>query len=288
MYDLCNDHNSDQYLTTTKELQMLVGRKAKKFTAELVQSITTLTLVMPEEPESPGDAAGVVTITLWKQALVDCKDRTQVYDDFKAYVYNVVLGQSSDALQDRLKSHEHFPAAMQNGLALLRIIKTITYNFEERRNLVDAVGEVKEKFYVFKQGQHTTLQRHYEAFDCLLSVMNEVGIDIVDPIVLSTVAANNGHAAPTADDHREAKQLALAGRFIRSTNAKHETYLKELRHSQLNGHDDYPRTLSNAYNVLQRREPDVTPAIHHEGVAFLCAGTNGITHPRVTCHKCRK
>ena len=87
---------------------------------------------------------------------------------------------------------------------------------------------------------------------------------------------------------KKAKQLALANRFIRSTNAKHETYLKELRHSQLNGHDDYPKTLSDAYNVLQHREPDVTPVIHHEGVAFLCAGTNGIMHPRVKCHKSRK
>ena len=121
VYDLCNDNNGDQYLQTTKELQMLIGRKAKKFTAELVQSITSLELEMPEEPDTPDEAtAGVVTIALWKQALLDHKERIQVYDDFKAYVYNVVLGQSSDALHDRLKSHEQVPAAMQDGLALLR------------------------------------------------------------------------------------------------------------------------------------------------------------------------
>ena len=70
MYDLGNDNNGDQYLQTTKELQMLVGRKAKKFTAELVQSISSLELEMPEEPARPDEAtAGVVTITLWKQAI---------------------------------------------------------------------------------------------------------------------------------------------------------------------------------------------------------------------------
>ena len=113
VYDLGNDNNGDQYIQTTRELQMLVGRKTKKFTAELVQSITSLELEMPEEPDTPDEAtAGVVSITLWKQALLDHKERTQVYEDFKAYVYNVVIGQSSDALQDRLKSHEQFPAAM--------------------------------------------------------------------------------------------------------------------------------------------------------------------------------
>jgi hypothetical protein len=216
------------------------------------------------------------------------KDKTQLYTDFKAYVYNVVFGQSTDALQDRLKSHDGFPGAQQDGLALLGIIKTITYNFEERRNIADALCDVKEKFYTLKQGPHTTLQRHYETFDRLCSVMDEVGIDIVDPALLSTVADNNGHADPTDDDREEAKQISLAARFIRSINAKHESYLKELRHSQLNGHDDYPKTLSDAYNILQRREPDVTPAFHHEGVAFLCAGTNGITYPRITCRRCRK
>jgi hypothetical protein len=31
MYDLCTDHNSDQYIMTTKELQLLVGRTTKKY-----------------------------------------------------------------------------------------------------------------------------------------------------------------------------------------------------------------------------------------------------------------
>jgi hypothetical protein len=283
LYDLCNDRNNDQYITTTKGLQLLVGRKTKKFTADLVQSIGTLTLVMPTEPARPADGATLVTFELWRADLKEFKEKNQVYADFKAYIYNVVLGQSStDALQARLKSHEHFPAAMQDGLALLAIIKTVTYNFEERRNIADALCDVKERFYSLKQGQHKSLQHHYEAFDRLRAVMDEVGIDIVDPALLSTVADNNGHADPTDDDHEEAKQLTLATRFIRSVNAKCESYLKELRHSQLNGHNDYPKTLSDAYNILQRHEPDVTPAIQHEGVAFLCAGTNGITHVHVS------
>jgi hypothetical protein len=124
-------------------------------------------------------------------------------------------------------------------------------------------------------------------------VLDAVGVDIVDRTLLSTVAANKGNDPPTEDDHEDAKQMTLATRFIRSVNSKHELYLKELRHSQLNGNDDYPTTLSDAYNILQRRQPDVTPAIHHDGLSFLlseglCAGTNGITYPNITCRRCRK
>jgi hypothetical protein len=86
--------------------------------------------------------------------------------------------------------------------------------------------DVKEKFYKMQQGQHTSLQRHYEAFDRLRAVLDAVGVDIVDTVILSSVAANNGHADPTDDDREEATQMCLATRFIRSVNAKHESYLK--------------------------------------------------------------
>ena len=197
IYDLvCSDHNSDQYINTTKELQLLVGRTNKKYTADLVRSIETLTLDMPTQPDAPDDENDRVASVLWKFELQEFRDKTQVYNDFKAYVYNVVFGQSTDALQNRLKSQERFPAAQQDGLALLAIIKTVTYNFEEGRDVADALCDVKEKFYTFKRGPHTSLQRHYEAFDRLRAVMDEVGIDIVDPTLLNSVAANNGNDPP--------------------------------------------------------------------------------------------
>jgi hypothetical protein len=92
LYDLCNDRNNDQYITTTKELQLLVGRNTKKYTAELVQSIATLTLVMPtEQPAEPATNATPVALELWRLDIKEYKVKTQVHDDFKAYVYNVVF-----------------------------------------------------------------------------------------------------------------------------------------------------------------------------------------------------
>ena len=64
-------------------------------------------------------------------------------------LYNVVLGQCTEALEDRLRSHKDFPAANNNGVALLLIIKHLMYSFEECCKLVDALMEVKEQFYGF-------------------------------------------------------------------------------------------------------------------------------------------
>jgi hypothetical protein len=92
----------------------------------------------------------------------------------------VVFGQCTKALQDKLKSHPDFPAAYQDGIALLTIIKTLTYTFEERRKLSDALCDLKEMFYTFKQGKNTSLQRYYELFLGQVEVLEEVGVSIPD------------------------------------------------------------------------------------------------------------
>jgi hypothetical protein len=56
------------------------------------------------------------------------------------------LGQCTEALEEQLKSHEDFPLAHNNGVALLIIIKQLTYSFEEQQMLADAFTNIKENF----------------------------------------------------------------------------------------------------------------------------------------------
>lgn len=52
-----------------------------------------------------------------------------------------------ETLHDRLKSHDEFVSALNNRIALLKIIKKITYTFEERRYTPEALLDVKMEFY---------------------------------------------------------------------------------------------------------------------------------------------
>jgi hypothetical protein len=117
---------------------------------------------------------------LWKLKLKSFQIRTEEYDNFHAGLYNVVLGQCTEALQDKLRSHSDFPNAYQNGIALLVIIKTLTYAFEERRKLVDALREIKKMFYAFEQGTHMPLQQYHDLFQGQVAVLDEVGVTIAD------------------------------------------------------------------------------------------------------------
>jgi phosphoglycerate-specific signal transduction histidine kinase len=116
---------------------------------------------------------------MWRLELRDHRAKAQEYENFRAGLYDVVFGQCTEALQEKLnKSNSDFPNAYQDtlsqdGIALLVIIKTLTYTFEERRKLVDALCEIKEMFYTFKQGKHMPLQQYHDLFQGQVAVLDE-------------------------------------------------------------------------------------------------------------------
>ena len=140
-----------------------VGRTYTKYTTEFTQAVRDLTLDDPTPPEDP-DPANLIAFEMWKLEVKEHKVKEQEYSNFWAGLYNVVLGQCTEALQDKLKSHTNFPEAYQDGIALLTIIKTIMYTFEECHKLADTLCDIKEMFYTFRQGKHMSLQRYHELF----------------------------------------------------------------------------------------------------------------------------
>jgi Zinc knuckle len=189
-----------------------------------------------------------------------------------------MFAQCTDTLQDKLKSHPEFPAAYQDGIALLRIIKMLTYMFKEQFKLADALCDIKEMFYTFKQGKNTSLQRYYEQFLGQVKVIDQVGVTIPDERLVEAIATANGrHGAPNDADWAQAREQALAVRFIRGANNNHKGYLTHLCNSFLDGTDYYPAMLHEAYHILQRREPEggSIPVGVEPELAFVTAGSGG-------------
>ena len=181
-------------------------------------------------------------------------NKLQEYTNFRSGLYNLVMGQCSEALKERLKSHEDFMDANQNGIALLVLICSLLHTFEEHRKLADGLSDVKMAFYKLRQGKYMKLERYHELFLAQVEVMDEVGVTIPDTALIQHVAEQHGRGVPTAAVQAEAKQIALAIQFIKGTNASHKPYLSHLRNSYLDGLDVYPNTVQEAYNILQCRE----------------------------------
>jgi hypothetical protein len=136
--------------------------------------------------------------------------------------------------------------------------------------------EIKEMFYSFQQGKHTSLQCYHKVFLGQVEVIEQVGMTIADESLVESIVALNGRAgAPEEADWTAACEQALAIHFVCGANAMHKAYLTHLRNSFLDGSNYYPKTLHEAYNILhQCHEPEGGPMTIDEddGLAFLNAG----------------
>jgi hypothetical protein len=112
----------DQFIKMTKEIKNYVGWTYTKYTTDLVQVVEDLTIDNPMAPADP-DPVNQLAVEVWKMELKEHREKVQHYTNFRAGLYNVVLGQCTEALEEQLKSHEDFPGAHNNGVALLQIIK---------------------------------------------------------------------------------------------------------------------------------------------------------------------
>jgi hypothetical protein len=122
VYDFTGERMPDQFIKTTKEIKNYVGRTYTKYTTDLVQAVEDLVIQDPVAPADP-DLANQLAFEVWKMELKEHREKVQHYTNFRAGLYNIVLGQCTEALEERLKSHQDFPAAHNDGVALLQIIK---------------------------------------------------------------------------------------------------------------------------------------------------------------------
>ena len=290
IYDFRDGKTADQFVKTTKEIARYVGRKYTEHTAEFVHAVEHLELTMPTAPKDP-KGMDVVSIEKWKHEFKEYNGKDRKYKDFLAWLYGVVLGQCTEALEDRLNSHNLFAAAMNDGVKLLRIIKVLTYTVEETIHLPDSLMVLKEGFYTFKQNRGVTLQQYYEQFKTKVAVMDEMGVQLYDQRVAEQYATEGNRTNPNANDYRKARDSALAIRFIRGAR-NGQKYYKHLRNSYLDSNNVYPSSAHVAYNILLRREEgnEDTTVADFEGVAFANNGVAGGRRDRstITCFACQQ
>ena len=286
IYDWTGERSPERYIRTTREISTYVGIAYPKYTADFTAAVDTLELTGPEEPPAP-DPANLVAFERWKYMYKEYMMKMQEYTNFRSGLYNLVMGQCTEALKECLKSHEDFVGTNQNGIGLLILIRSLLHTFEEHRKLADGLSDVKMAFYKLHQGKYMKLERYHEIFLTQVEVLDEVGVTIADAALVQHVAQQHGRDEPVATDNEEARQIALAMQFIKGTNASHKPYLAHLRNSYLGGLDIYPNTVQEAYNILQWCEEfHGVPPVDGEGVVFT--QRSGRDPSTVTCYSCQQ
>ena len=86
---------------------------------------------MQPTPLADSTTGDPIALKRWQLELKKHDEQSRGVQRNLAYLFSVVLGQCTEALADKIKSHIDYVGANQNGILLLCIIKQLSYSFED-------------------------------------------------------------------------------------------------------------------------------------------------------------
>jgi hypothetical protein len=145
-----------------------------------------------------------------------------------------------------------------DALELLKSIKNIVFNFQSQKYKPQALHEAKRRFYVLSQDRNMTVQVFLERYQNNIDVIEHCGGSIgVEPILVENILTELGLTMSTASTVEAtaagnvAQESYLASAFLlASDRTRYGKLLEDLENDYLQGRDNYPKTLTGAYNLL--------------------------------------
>ena len=313
----CSDYKqADTFVNTLKRISEYVGTEYKH-RGDIRSSIINeakLTVPIPASPTAPVDADALtpeeeVASIIFKGELAEYIKRKSMLDDNVQKAYSLVIGQCTDLLQSKLKQQANRTTLSQeqDAIALISLIKTITFRFEDQKFLPLALYQSKANLYSLRQANmtnHEYLQRFQNLVDVATAYNGQlydqaiinIACSRADPIIADYSALN---AAQQTVIKNAASELYLATMFIHQSDRRRYGKLSEdLENSFTKGNDDYPNNLVSAYHLINEykcytpksQAPDST------GVAFAQKASKGKDNSsknkddswqaKATCHHC--
>ena len=277
VYDYTGRKNPEMYIKVTKEVAIYFGRQEGDYSGDFVTAINDLDLTDPPEPQLAANA-GFQDQERWKLAIKEHHNKTKAYSTFRSRLYYVIMAQCTTQLEQQIRSHDDFAGANNNGIELLRIIRSITHSPQgTRHKLADSLADMQYTYFTLKQGKQP-LDQYHDKFKAQVDSMRDAGIPFSSPPHIREVATRRGRLPnedPTDEDREAAEEESIAIQFVRGS--RYTAYKRHLRNDILEGNDIYPTTMHEAYTILQRRDDDQKQGgknnDHLEGFAMTTVGT---------------
>ena len=295
IYDVPNmTTDPEQFHKTTKQMAIVMASEMGFFASELSTAFVTLKLAEPTAVEAPEDPEDMMSVHKWKSDYKDHKDMTKAYTTFKAKLFLKVQGQCTPAMIGSMTRHTKYTTVetARDGFNLLVIIEEISMGLESRSNTAVAVTKAQAQYVKTRQGNKSLFEYH-ELYKNRVATLQRIGGCLIAPGVAKEIAMFHGRDVPNDEDNTEASDKCIAVSFI--TNSSYPKYVNELHNALLDGNDNYPNTLEEAYEIMHLRGPEMTRTHHQEGVAFATVGAqngtvvpgrNGRSFPNIKCHGC--
>jgi hypothetical protein len=212
-YDCC-DSQAVLFISTTKEISGFVRRE------------------FCSAPRPPSGATDM-DIQDWKDENRFYRMRTFNRGEGMARLYNIVYGQCSDIMIQKLTAMGGFETdivAKSDALELLKAIRQITFNFESQKFEAHAIHAMMCQFYNQKQSSHMTAQSYLEHFTNNVNVVTLCGgtIGTFGKLAQSLAKERNLNTSTLTDTEKatlknDARERYILRSHYYSTPTRHAT-----------------------------------------------------------------
>ena len=311
-----------QFQETLEQLQVYASLAYKneiKYLKVLFTQLQEPNIIKPEPPKG----GNTQDDTIYREEVRQYIKEKRNLDTTLVSIYNVVWGQCSKLLQNKLKSNPKYTSFDDNSdvVSLLTEIKTLSNQLEENVSSYDALHEAKTKLFQYQQSEDESLADHMRNFKALCSTVDYHGGDVffdkemVEKEIREDIKKNIKTIA--RDEYRvRVTERAKAVAFIKSANKKrYGKLMTTIREQHSFKIDVYPRTLVDAYEMLAAHVNNVnnqsnkatkesrnnsntgtetqrSDNTNRNGISYLqteaVPGNDGRLVPHITCYNCRR
>ena len=309
IYDCLSHKMADMYMRTTNEIAEYIGTNYKNG-GDIRLALLNLRPPVVPLPADPPAGATQAALYIWQKKCDQWHRREEVFISNVQQAYSLIIGQCTEAMKDRLQALPTFEniEQMSDAISLLREIKTISFDFQAQKYTHLALCESMKRFYLMNQHPNMTNQAYLERFKNNLDVIEYCGGKVGDhPGLVRQKLTDLGYDpdAPTDDQRIEASELAreeyIATCFFHGADRQqYGQLIRDYENSFIEGHDRFPKTLTDAYNLLVKyKQPKNRSSSNiSDGVNFVNSGeeseeADGTTlaqtkfdKSKVKCNKC--
>jgi len=293
-----------------KSLEALEGhvKKTLKYSEDLAtlfsDDMSVPTVSMPEDPgKDPSKTAEMI----WAEEVKEYVKRTRTLKSNLATIHAVIWGQCSEAMRAKVKSLDDYKTKTNENDCywLLKQIKAITLQFDEKRNGFISLLDARTSFLTCKQSQGQTADAYLETLKGWADTIEYHGGTVAENHELVPSTDEHGTVRSTEERKNIARDRTLAIALIRGADTtRYGTLIADLSNQYAMGKDDYPTDITSAYSLLvnyktpmNARSGGGATGQHHAGTPEASAmtfaqrgtvaGRNGVVHDGITCFNCQ-
>ena len=218
--------------------------------------------VMIEQTDDTGKTKTVITqfsqTVFQEQVKMWIKDESSLRATTQS-LYNIVWGQCSKLMQNKLKAIKDFQEMENDGnvTKLLKDIRGISHQLETNTSVYDSLDEAKRLYYAYKQGEDETNDKHLKNYKNLIEVIEHFGGNIFkdDALVKHETEKDkeNGKNTKTTEEYEliVRNKMMAVGFLKRANTRRYEGLMNSIRDQFAFSIDVYPSTLNTAYELLE-------------------------------------